>query len=154
MDIVKPEVRSRMMASIRGRDTKPELMVRQYLHGCGFRYRLHVRELPGRPDLVLPKWKAAVFVHGCFWHGHEGCRYFRVPATRTDFWVAKIRGNAERDARAEAALIGAGWRVIVLWECALRHNREEALLELVNHIQNRSALLRIVSEPSQPRTAE
>lgn len=144
-----------MMSSIRGRDTKPELSVRRYLHKCGFRYRLHRRDLPGSPDLVLAKWNVAVFVHGCFWHGHKGCRYFRVPATRTDFWAAKIRGNAERDARAEAALLRSGWRVVVVWECALRHNEEKSLLELTKHIQDQSASIRIVSEAGQhPLSAE
>lgn len=143
-----------MMSSIRGRDTKPELTVRRFLHRSGFRYRLHRRDLPGRPDLVLAKWKVAVFVHGCFWHGHEGCRYFRVPSTRTDFWKAKIRSNAERDAGAETALLQSGWSVVVVWECALRHNELEALRELIKHIQEPSPRVRIVSDPSQLPTAE
>lgn len=149
MGTVDSKVRSRMMSAIRGKNTKPELMVRRHLHRCGFRYRLHRRDLPGSPDVVLPKWKAAVFVHGCFWHGHQKCRYFRVPATRTDFWKTKIRGNAKRDARAEAALRQSGWRVIVVWECALRDDADNALRELVQHIQSNSVTAQIMSEASQ-----
>ena len=119
-DSVDPETRSRMMSGIRGRDTKPELVVRRYLHQAGFRYRLHARALPGRPDLVLPKWTAAIFVNGCFWHGHEGCKYYRVPATRTDFWLHKIHSNRLRDSQNVELLAEQGWRVATVWECATR----------------------------------
>lgn len=152
MDTVTTDVRSRMMSSIRGKDTKPELIVRRHLHGSGFRYRLHRRDLPGNPDLVLPRWNASILVHGCFWHGHEGCRYFRIPKTRTDFWTAKIRGNAERDMRAKIALRRQGWRVFVVWECALRDEREAALSELVQHIQGSSLAAQIASQFSQRPT--
>lgn len=118
-DIVSPETRSRMMSGIRGRDTKPELMLRRGLHGLGFRFRLQARELPGRPDIAFPRHGAALFAHGCFWHGHD-CPLFRVPGTRRDFWQAKIDGNRARDAAAEAALLELGWRVAIVWECALR----------------------------------
>ena len=108
-----------MMAGIRGKNTKPELVVRRGLHALGFRFRLHDRVLPGRPDLVLPRWRAVIQVHGCFWHGHD-CPLFRWPATRQEFWRTKIGRNIERDAEVEAALDHAGWRVLTIWECALK----------------------------------
>jgi len=118
-DVVDPSTRSRMMSGIRGRNTKPELMVRSLLHRNGFRFRLHVRELPGKPDIVLPKYHAAIFVHGCFWHGHD-CPLYRLPSTRPDFWHDKIERNRSRDRWARDALLAAGWRIAVIWECALR----------------------------------
>lgn len=118
-DVVTPEARSRMMAGIRGKDTRPELMIRSALHRAGFRFRLHHGKLPGKPDLVLPKYHAAVFVHGCFWHGHD-CHLFRWPATREAFWQEKIGKNIARDNQQMVALTGAGWRVAVIWECALK----------------------------------
>jgi DNA mismatch endonuclease, patch repair protein len=127
IDIVAPEVRSRMMASIRARDTRPEMLVRRHLHGLGFRYRLSPRDMPGKPDLVLPRYRAVVFVHGCFWHGHDGCRFATVPATRTEFWMAKISANKRRDVTSEEKLRALGWRVAVVWECALRSNQSGAL---------------------------
>lgn len=108
------------MRGIRGKDTQPELVVRRALHAAGLRYRLHDRSLPGKPDLVFPRHRAVVFVHGCFWHAHQDCRFFRVPATRTDFWQAKLAGNAARDARSVQSLLYAGWRVATVWECAVR----------------------------------
>jgi len=118
-DRLTSEQRSRNMSRVRGKDTKPEWVIRRLLHGMGFRYRLHRRDLPGSPDIVLPKHRVAVFVHGCFWHGH-GCHLFRWPATREEFWKAKIARNAERDAEALAALNVAGWRTLVVWECAIK----------------------------------
>jgi DNA mismatch endonuclease (patch repair protein) len=118
-DVVTPEVRSRMMAGIRGKDTKPEIMLRKGLHAAGFRYRLHDRALPGRPDMVFPRHQAVLFAHGCFWHGHD-CHLFRWPTTRQEFWTAKITRNREVDARSAQALAGAGWRFGVVWECALK----------------------------------
>jgi len=112
-------IRSRMMAGIRSRNTKPEILVRRGLHRRGLRFRLHARDLPGCPDLVLPRWRTVIFVHGCFWHGHD-CRYFRWPKTRTDFWRDKINGNRERDRRVKTQLHTAGWRVLVVWECTFR----------------------------------
>ena len=106
-----------MMSSIRGSNTQPELLVRRYLHGTGLRFRLHARSLPGRPDIVLPRYRAAVFVHGCFWHRHEGCRFTTTPATRTEFWQDKFRGNVARDRRDAVLLRSAGWRVFTVWEC-------------------------------------
>lgn len=119
VDAVSPDVRSRVMASIKSQDTKPELAVRRALHALGLRYRLHVRSLPGRPDLVFPKWGAVLFVHGCFWHGHS-CYLYRPPSSREAYWGPKIAQNVERDARNVQALTVLGWRVGVVWECALR----------------------------------
>ena len=119
-DVVDAATRSRMMAGIRGRDTKAEIVLRKALHAAGFRFRLHARKLPGRPDVVLPKWNAAILVHGCFWHRHPGCRYASTPATRPDFWAEKFAGNVERDARNHTRLTALGWRVATVWECSLR----------------------------------
>ena len=119
-DIVDSQTRSRMMSGIRGKDTKPELALRRSLHALGFRYRLHAKGVPGKPDIVMPKYQAVVFVHGCFWHRHEGCRYATVPSTRPEFWSAKFDANVARDAAVRSALFAAGWRVATVWECALR----------------------------------
>jgi DNA mismatch endonuclease (patch repair protein) len=128
-DVVDQATRSRMMAGIRGKDTRPELALRKRLHALGFRYRLHVRDLPGRPDIVLPKYGAVIFVHGCFWHGH-GCPLFKWPKSRSEFWREKIGGNIARDARALQALQDSEWRVAVLWECAIRPKTSiEAVVE-------------------------
>lgn len=119
-DIVDQQTRSRMMSGIKGKNTKPELALRRALHARGFRFRLHSSKVPGRPDLVLPKHHAVVFVHGCFWHRHEGCRYTTVPATRPDFWRAKFDANVARDSAVRKILFEDGWRVATVWECALR----------------------------------
>ncbi|EKM96329.1 DNA mismatch endonuclease Vsr [Stutzerimonas nosocomialis] len=134
MDIVDPARRSRMMATIRGKDTKPEMLVRRFLHAHGFRFRLHRADLPGKPDIVLPRLRTCIFVHGCFWHRHAGCRYAVLPKTRPEFWAAKLEGNAARDRHAVAALRAAGWRVIVVWECDLR-KPETALPELLQALK-------------------
>ena len=119
-DIVDSQTRSRMMAGIRGKDTKPELALRRSLHALGFRYRLHAKGIPGKPDLVLPKFKAVIFVHGCFWHRHPECRYASTPATRPEFWESKLSANVMRDSTVRSELLAAGWRVATIWECALR----------------------------------
>lgn len=121
VDIVDTETRSRMMAGIKSKDTKPEMAVRRYLHGMGYRYRLHRKDLPGTPDLVLPKYRMVIFVHGCFWHGHD-CRYYRLPKTRTAFWAEKIAGNRSRDEKNQRLLEAEGWRVVVVHECEIRDN--------------------------------
>lgn len=118
-DVVTPAVRSRMMAGIRGIDTKPELAIRSALHRQGFRFRLHRKDLTGRPDLVFSRYRAVMFIHGCFWHGHE-CHLFRWPRSREDFWREKITTNMERDRRQRADLLDADWRVATIWECALK----------------------------------
>ena len=129
-DIMDRATRSRVMSRIRSGNTKPEMAVRRLLHGAGFRYRLQVKSLPGRPDIVLPKHHALVFVHGCFWHGHD-CPAFRLPSSRRKFWKEKIRRNRERDTLAECLLREGGWRVALVWECALRGRGQiaSALLE-------------------------
>lgn len=108
------------MSGIRGKDTKPEMAVRRALHAAGLRFRLHRRDLPGAPDVVMPGRKIAIFVHGCFWHHHAGCRYAKMPATRPEFWKDKLGKNAERDRRNIDQLLSMGWRVLVVWECAIR----------------------------------
>ena len=118
-DVLSTEERSRLMSRIRGRDTKPEMVVRRGLHALGLRFRLHDRRLPGRPDLVLPKYQTAVFVHGCFWHAH-GCALSKLPGTRVEFWKQKLDANVARDRAAVQALRDAGWRVLLVWECAFR----------------------------------
>ncbi len=118
-DIVSPATRSRMMSGIRGKDTKPELAIRSGLHRAGFRFRLHRKDLPGRPDLVFPRHDAVLFVHGCFWHGHD-CHLFRWPKSREDFWREKIGKNIARDQEQYQALLDSGWRVGTIWECALK----------------------------------
>ena len=116
------------MSRVRGKDTKPELLVRQFLHANGYRFRLHRKDLPGRPDITLPRLRTVIFVHGCFWHRHGGCPYFVVPKTRTDFWMEKIGRNVANDERQQAELRAAGWRVLVVWECELRRPQRGATL--------------------------
>ncbi len=118
------------MSSIRDKDTKPELFIRSGLHAIGYRYKLHDKNLPGKPDLVLPKYNAIILVNGCFWHGHD-CHLFRLPKTRSDFWAAKIRANIERDRKNLAAYCKLGWRVLTIWECAIRGVPQEELDELI-----------------------
>ncbi|MEO6456259.1 MAG: DNA mismatch endonuclease Vsr [Ginsengibacter sp.] len=119
-DVHTKEIRSKNMAAIKSRNTKPEMLVRRFLHANGFRYKLHDKSLPGRPDIVLPKYKTVIFVHGCFWHGHDGCRYYVVPKTRTEWWLNKINGNIANDTKAIKALKKEGWKIINLWECDLK----------------------------------
>lgn len=131
-DVVSSDKRRAMMAGIGQKDTSPELTVRRWLHACGIRYRLHVRDLPGSPDLVLPKYRAVIFVHGCFWHRHSGCRLAYTPKSRTEFWEEKFRRNAARDLRALVGLRERGWRVMTIWECGLR--RREGLDERLGNV--------------------
>ncbi|WP_332659715.1 very short patch repair endonuclease [Brevundimonas sp.] len=127
-DVVDPATRSRMMSGIRGKNTRPELIIRKALHARGFRYRLHC-DLPGKPDICLPKHRAVIFVHGCFWHGHD-CHLFKWPKTRPEFWEAKIGRNRQVDLAAESKLLDAGWRVATVWECALKGRERLSLEEL------------------------
>ena len=129
-DIVDAATRRRMMQGIRSRDTKPELLVRRGLHSRGFRYVLGGRELPGRPDLVFPSKASVVFVHGCFWHRHQGCRYAYMPSTRIDFWLAKFEANIRRANLQQQQLTELGWRVIIVWECELRADSEKVIENL------------------------
>lgn len=119
-DVHSAETRSYNMSRIRSSNTKPEMQVRKFLFAHGFRYRLHDKKLPGKPDIVLPKYKTIIFVHGCFWHGHAGCRYFVVPRTRTEWWLNKINTNQTKDEQAVAKLQEAGWKIIIIWECELK----------------------------------
>lgn len=125
-DIVNSETRSRMMSGIRGKDTRPELALRKVLHARGFRYRLHVLRVMGRPDLVLHRHRAVIFVHGCFWHRHESCRFTTSPSTRREFWQVKFDANVRRDREVRAALAKEGWRVATVWECSLRRPEQVA----------------------------
>ncbi len=118
------------MSSIRGKDTKPEMVIRRALHAHGIRYRLHAKGLPGRPDLVLRKYRAVIFVHGCFWHGHD-CPMFRLPGSRTDYWKAKIDRNRERDREVMAVLAERGWRRLTVWECSLRGKQKRPIEEVI-----------------------
>lgn len=128
-DIHSQETRSYNMSRIKAKDTKPELLVRKYLFCKGFRYRVNVKDLPGKPDIVLPKYKTVIFIHGCFWHGHEGCKYFVIPKTRTEWWTEKIRKNKERDQQEHEALRKTGWNIITVWECQLKPRKREQTLE-------------------------
>lgn len=126
------------MSRIRAKNTKPEVFVRSMLHGMGYRFRIHLEGLPGKPDIVLPKYRYAIFVNGCFWHGHEGCKDFSPPKTRTEWWLNKIRGNKKKDIENIAKLKEQGWQVSVIWECELsRDNRETIVKSLVDEITSR-----------------
>lgn len=129
-DIVTPEQRSRMMSGIKGKNTKPEMIIRKGLHALGFRYRLHDKTLPGKPDLVFPSYHAVILIHGCFWHCHQ-CYLFKWPSSRQEFWKEKISRNAERDREQISLLNNMGWRVLVIWECALRGRTKLPAQEVV-----------------------
>ena len=135
-DIHTRAVRSFNMSQIRSKNTKPELIVRKYLFAQGFRFRLHVKDLPGKPDIVLPKCRTVIFVHGCFWHGHKGCRYFVVPKTKTEWWIKKISRNKELDVQSIRKLKANKWNVITVFECGLKKMTIEAtLIALVNALR-------------------
>jgi DNA mismatch endonuclease (patch repair protein) len=136
MDVHSKEVRSYNMSRIKGKDTKPEETVRKYLFSQGFRYRKNDKRLPGTPDIVLPKYKTVIFVNGCFWHGHEGCKYFVWPKNNAEFWHKKIRDNILRDQRKVQALDLLGWKVIVVWECKIKSDKENALKNLIKEIKD------------------
>lgn len=124
-DVHNPKVRSYNMSRIRSKDTKPEISVRKRLFAAGFRYRLHSQKLPGRPDIVVPKYRAVIFIDGCFWHGHAGCKFFKLPSTRQDWWEAKIQNNKKNDRNKRKELKALGWRIIQVWECQLKKDRLE-----------------------------
>ena len=155
-DVMTPEQRSRCMAAIKGKDTKPELIVRKYLFSRGLRFRVQVRKLPGTPDIVLPKYKTAIFVNGCFWHGHEGCKYFRLPKSNVEFWKEKIERNIERDKESMQALFDLGWKVVRVWECELRNkaNREETLNKIYTSITSPDGSCYSFEETDVPMAAE
>jgi DNA mismatch endonuclease (patch repair protein) len=143
-DVVDSATRSRMMSGIRSKNTDPELQMRRALHRAGFRYRLHAKDVPGRPDMVFPKYRAAVFINGCFWHGHD-CSLFKMPGTRRDFWAAKIGRNRQRDAEVRVLLAERGWRCVTVWECATRGRGRIGLEETVRRLV---AWLRDLTSPS------
>lgn len=128
-DVHDIETRSFNMSMIKGKNTKPEIMVRKFLFQNGFRYRVNYSKLPGKPDIVLPKYKTTIFVNGCFWHGHEGCKYFVIPKTRTDWWLEKINGTIERDRKKISELEALGWKVLTIWECELKPEKRAHTLE-------------------------
>ena len=130
-DVVDPKTRSRMMSGIRGKDTQPELVLRRALHRRGFRYRLHVTSLPGKPDMVFPKQRAIIQVHGCFWHLHN-CHLFKWPSSRVAFWRSKITRNSEKDAETFYALTQAGWRILTVWECAFKGKTRRTVDEVIS----------------------
>jgi len=146
-DIVSPDVRSQMMSGIRGKNTAPELLLRRALHRNGFRYRLHVKELPGKPDIVFSSKKAIIMIHGCFWHGHD-CHLFKWPSTRVEFWRNKIESNMRRDKKVETELSNNGWRILTIWECALKGRKRTSEDEIITsairwlNTENQSAELR------------
>lgn len=127
-DVHTRGIRSYNMSQIKGKNTKPEMLVRKFLFANGFRYRLHDKTLPGKPDIVLPKYNTIIFVHGCFWHGHKNCKYFVVPKTRTEWWLNKINGNIVNDQKASKTLKKGGWKIIVIWECLLKPSKVEKTL--------------------------
>ena len=128
-DVHNKAIRSFNMSRIKGKNTKPEILVRKFLHANGYRYKLHDKKLPGKPDIVLPKYRTVVFVHGCFWHGHNNCKYFVVPKTRTQWWTDKINGNKANDEKATKALKKDGWKIITVWECGLKPAKVEKTLK-------------------------
>jgi len=132
VDVHSKEVRSYNMSRIKGKNTKPEMLVRRFLHKNGFRYRLHVKDLPGKPDIVLPKYKTVIFVHGCFWHGHEGCRYYVVPKTRTEWWLNKLNTNIQNGINSKELLEKSGWNVLTIWECELKGQSRETAFSSIH----------------------
>ncbi|MBR6060419.1 MAG: very short patch repair endonuclease [Lentisphaeria bacterium] len=132
MDTLTPEQRSATMSKIRSKNTKPEIVVRHHLHALGFRYRLHSSKLPGHPDIVLPKWHTVIFVNGCFWHRHEGCKVATMPKSNVEFWTKKFKRNVARDQKEHADLEAAGWRVIVVWECEIKKRLAQLAEEIIH----------------------
>ena len=136
MDRFTPQQRHRCMSHIRSKDTKPELMVRNWLWSHGYRYRLNVKNVPGKPDIVMRRYRTAIFVNGCFWHGHEDCKYYRIPKSNTEFWENKINSNRQRDQKNYDILQQNGWQVLVVWECQLVHENFENTMRYVDYMLN------------------
>ena len=145
MDTFDPDKRREIMSRVRGKDTKVELCVRRFLHSHGLRYRLHDKRLPGKPDLSFPSRRLALFVHGCFWHGHDGCKRSKLPRTRLDFWKEKIEKNKGRDERCQAELVKLGWQIRVLWQCSIN---EDTLMALAEDIRGQPAISRWRTDPA------
>jgi len=152
-DTVDTETRSRMMSAVKGKNTAPELIVRRYLHGEGFRFRLHKRTLPGNPDIVLRRYRLVIFVHGCFWHRHADCYYATMPATRPAFWQEKLERNRLRDERQRDELLQSGWRVLTIWECGLKHAMER-ISELPGLITGAEEVMFWPEEPPRIRLSK
>ncbi|MDR0304402.1 MAG: DNA mismatch endonuclease Vsr [Chitinispirillales bacterium] len=139
MDTFSKSKRSEIMSKVSGKDTKPEILVRKYLFSKGFRFRKNVANLPGKPDIVLPKYKTVIFIHGCFWHGHKNCEAAKLPTSNIDYWTKKISSNIKRDLKNEESLKIAGWNVIFIWECELKAgNKEKKLNLLVSQLHKKS----------------
>lgn len=153
-DIVDPRTRSRMMSGIKGSNTKPETLVRSRLHRLGFRFRIHDSRFPGKPDIVLPKYSSAIFVHGCFWHCHD-CKYFKWPKTRRKFWKDKLQSNKSRDDRQISELHELGFRTMIIWECALKrladHDERRLINEIADWIRNGNRHVEFSSVPSRDK---
>jgi len=135
VDVFPKEKRSQIMANIKGKNTKPEIIVRSILHKAGYRFRLHRRDLPGNPDIVLPKFKKAIFVHGCFWHGHKNCKRAKRPETKKNFWNEKLSKNIERDRKKQKELKKLGWHALVVWQCEIK-DKDSVLNKLRNFLNN------------------
>lgn len=136
-DVHDKKTRSFNMSMIKGKNTKPEIIVRKFLFHNGFRYRINFSKLPGKPDIVLPKYKTVIFINGCFWHGHDGCKYFVIPKTRTEWWLNKIKKTKERDKKNYNVLSKNNWNIITIWECELKHNIENRLEKLIKEIKEK-----------------
>lgn len=135
-DVHDKATRSYNMSQIKGKDTKPEMLVRKFLHANGYRYRLHTKDLPGKPDIVLPKYHTVIFINGCFWHGHQGCKYFTIPKTKTEWWTNKINTNIANDKKAIEALSKDGWKIITIWTCELKPDKlENTLISILKQLQ-------------------
>jgi DNA mismatch endonuclease (patch repair protein) len=132
-DVHSKDTRSFNMSRIKGKNTKPEMLVRRFLHRHGYRYKLHDKSLPGKPDIVLPKYQTVIFVHGCFWHGHQNCKYYVAPKTKTEWWLKKINGNISNDAKAVKSLKKEGWKIIIIWECDLKLTKVGKTLNKLIH---------------------
>ena len=136
-DVLSKEQRKRCMSKIKSKDTKPEMLVRRFLFSHGFRFRLHRKDLPGNPDIVLPKYKTVIFINGCFWHGHKDCKFASIPETNRNFWLTKISGNIIRDNESVERLKQSGWKVIVIWQCELKPKvKDQTLEQLITKLQN------------------
>lgn len=136
-DVLSKEQRQRCMSHVKSKNTKPEVLVRRFLFAHGFRFRLYRKDLPGKPDIVLPKYKTAIFINGCFWHGHENCKYAKLPETNHEFWLNKINGNIQRDINTSSKLAEMGWRVFTIWQCELKPKTiENTLNNLITELQN------------------
>jgi len=134
-DVHDKETRSYNMSQIKGKNTKPEILVRKFLFSKGFRYRLHVKNLPGKPDIVLPKYKTIIFINGCFWHGHENCKYFVIPKTRTEWWLDKINRTKQRESENFLQLSESGWKIVTIFECELKGNKlNKTLIKLLDEL--------------------